>query len=146
MASIWHGMFAVLLVSATYAEASPLVTVTVRNNGTRPIANECVTSNHRHTFLNASPAPKATLMPKEEDTFTVDNQVGDGANYAELQYRTGVERCDFKSLFVNKQVGYKLHTPQWFKFATAQSGAQCTAEIIAANATDHSWHVIFIMK
>ena len=133
-------------MSATYAEASPIVTVTVRNSGVLPIVNESVTPNQRHTFLNATPGPKATLMPKEEDTFKVDNRVGDGANYAELHYRIGAKRCDFKSLFVNKQVGYKMHIPQWFKFATAQAGAQCTAEIIAANPTDHSWHVIFTMK
>ena len=90
-------------------------------------------------------------MPKEEDTFKVDNRVGDGANYAALHYPMGAERCEFTSLFVNnlfvnKQVSYNMHTPQWFKFATAPAGAQCTAEIIAANPTGHSWHVIFTMK
>lgn len=146
MVKYWIGVAVAFLLQVADAEASPIVTVTVRNQGKSPIVNEIVNNNHKNTLMNAYPTPEATLGPKEEDTFSVDNNVGDSANYAELHYKMGEKSCNFRSLFVNKMVGYKAYIPQWFKFAVPQDGAKCSAEIISANSVDHSWHVVFTMK
>lgn len=146
MAKHWISIFTVLFLQVTYAKASPIVTVTVKNQGALPIINKSISINHQHTLLNASPKPKARIMPGKEDTFAVDNKVGDGANYAEVYYMIGERSCNFKSLFVNKRVGYKTYIPQWFKFTTSQDGAHCSAEIANANSINHSWHVVFVIK
>ncbi|WP_051523742.1 hypothetical protein [Zymobacter palmae] len=142
----WKGIIAALFLQTACAEASPAVTVTVKNLGASPIIRDSVNNNHRYTLMNAHPTPKAQIRPSEEDTFAVDNNVGEGTNYAELHYTMGTKACNFRSLFVNKMVGYKTYIPQWFKFATPQGGARCTADIISADLKDHSWHVVFTMK
>lgn len=140
------GLLAAFLFQAAYAEGSPVVTVTVKNQSTLAVVNKSISANHQHTLMNAYPKPKSQINPGEEDTYSVDNKVGNGANYAEVNYTMGEKSCNFKSLFLNKMVGYKTYSPQWLNYATPQNGASCSAETVSIDSIVHSWHVVFIIK